>query len=78
MLFNYGTVYILAGEGELTFDYVSDPKNVQKLIMDTCSRYEEKRRLEEEARRRVYISDLVSEIRSEAGPERGDSPYYRG
>ena len=78
VLFNYGTVYILAGEGELTFDYVSDPKNVQKLIMDTCSRYEEKRRLEEEARRRVYISDLVSEIRSEAGPERGDSPYYRG
>lgn len=42
-LFNYGTVYIMAGEGELNFDYVSDPKYVQEQIKQTCSRYESKR-----------------------------------
>lgn len=64
-LLNYGTVYILAGEGELSFDYVSDPRHVQQLIMDTCNRCEAKRQLEEEARRRAYISDLVREIQNE-------------
>ncbi len=77
VLFNYGTVYILAGEGELTFDYVSDPKRIQKLIMDACSRYEDKRRMEEEERRKAYIADLVSEIRGEGDPEPEDPPYYR-
>ena len=42
-LLNYGTVYIMAGEGELSFDYVSDPKYVQEQIKQTCSRYESKR-----------------------------------
>ncbi len=64
-LLNYGTVYILAGEGELSFDYVSDPRHIQQLIMDTCNRFEAKRQLEEEARRRAYISDLVREIQNE-------------
>ncbi len=64
-LLNYGTVYILAGEGELSFDYVSDPARVQQQIIDACSRIDEKRQIEEEARRRAYITCLVSEIRSE-------------
>ena len=64
-LLNYGTVYILAGEGELSFDYVSDPRKIQQLIMAACSRYEAKRQLEEESRRRAYISDLVREIQNE-------------
>lgn len=66
LLFNYGTVYILAGEGELTFDYVSDPQKVQGMIMDACTQYEENNRMEEEARRRAYISDLVREIQNES------------
>lgn len=65
-LLNYGTVYILAGEGELSFDYVSDPARVQQQIIDACSRIDEKRQLEEEARRRAYISSLVTEIRQES------------
>lgn len=40
VLLNYGTVYILAGDGELSFDYVRDPKRVQQLIIDACSRDE--------------------------------------
>ena len=43
VLLNYGTVYILAGEGELSFDYVSNPQHVQQLIIETCSQYEMKR-----------------------------------
>ena len=43
VLLNYGTVYILAGEGELSFDYVSDPQHVQQLIIEACSQYENKR-----------------------------------
>ena len=42
-LLNYGAVYILAGEGELSFDYVSNPQHVQQLIIETCSQYEMKR-----------------------------------
>ncbi len=68
MMLNYGTVYILAGEGELSFDYVGEPQKVQQLINDTCARYENKRQMEEEARRRVYISDLVNEIQRETNP----------
>ena len=40
VLLNYGTVYILAGDGELSFDYVRDPQQVQTLIINICSRYE--------------------------------------
>ena len=66
-LFNYGTVYILAGEGELSFDYISDPKRVQQQIKETCALYEAKRFKDEETRRREYIDGLVSEIRQENG-----------
>ncbi len=76
MMLNYGTVYILAGEGELSFDYVSDPRGVQQLINDTCARFENKRQMEEEARRRVYISDLVSEIQRETNPTQDEEPYW--
>ena len=38
---------------------------VQQLIMDACNRFEAKRQLEEESRRRAYISDLVREIQNE-------------
>ena len=73
LLFNYGTVYILAGESELDFEYVNDPKAVQKVILDACNRAETKRKLEEEAVRRAYVSDLVSEIRGEgSGPLTGN------
>ena len=65
ILFNYGTVYILAGESELDFDYVSDPQHVQKVILDACTRADTKRKLEEEAVRRAYVSDLVTELRGE-------------
>ena len=68
MLLDYGTVYILAGEGELSFDYVGQPQKVQQLINDTCARFENKRQMEEEARRRVYITDLVNEIQRETNP----------
>ncbi len=64
-LLNYGTVYILAGEGELSFDYVSDPKKVQQQIKETCALYESNRIKEEEMRRREYIDSLMSEIRKE-------------
>lgn len=65
VLLNYGTVYILAGEGELVFEYVNNPEKVQQTILDTCARYEAKLRLEEEARRKAYISDLFHEIKRE-------------
>lgn len=42
-MLDYGTVYILAGEGELSFDYVRNPKYVQQQIMETCSLYESRR-----------------------------------
>ena len=42
VLLNYGTVYILAGDGELSFDYVSNPQHVQTLIINVCSRSENK------------------------------------
>lgn len=66
-LLNYGTVYILAGEGELRFDYVGNPKRVQQQIKDTCSLYESKRMKEEEMRRREYIDSLISELQKEKG-----------
>ena len=74
VLLNYGTVFILAGEGELTFDYVSDPEKVQSCIMDACARYESQSRMEEEARRRAYISHLVREIQSETSGENVRNP----
>ena len=64
-LLNYGTVYILAGEGELSFDYVGNPKRVQQQIKETCSLYESKRMKEEEMRRREYIDSLISELQKE-------------
>ena len=73
VLLNYGTVYILAGEGELSFNYVGDPQRIQQLIMDTCARYDQKLRMEEEARRRAYISSLVSEIHRETNPSGGQA-----
>lgn len=73
VLFNYGTVYVLAGENELSFDYVGDPQRIQQMIMDTCARYETKRQMEEEARRRAYISDLVTEIQRENDSFSGNS-----
>ena len=36
------------------------------MIMDACTQYEENNRMEEEARRRAYISDLVREIQNES------------
>ncbi len=74
VMLNYGTVYILAGEGELTFDYVSDPQRVQKLILDTCARWEQKKQMEEESRRRAYIQDLVREIHES---ENEEQPAFR-
>ena len=75
---NYGTVYILAGEGELNFNYVADPQRVQQLIMDTCARWEQKMQLEEESRRRAYIQDLVREIHeSEKESVTEDQPTFR-
>ncbi len=75
---NYGTVYILAGEGELNFNYVADPQRVQQLIMDTCARWEQKMQLEEESRRRAYIQDLVREIHeSEKESNTEDEPTFR-
>ena len=49
VLLNYGTVYILAGDGELSFDYVSNPQHVQTLIINVCSRSENK-----------YVSGVVN------------------
>lgn len=74
VMLNYGTVYILAGEGELTFNYVSDPQRVQQLILDTCARWEQKKQMEEESRRRAYIQDLVREIHES---ENGEPPAFR-
>ena len=36
ILLNYGTVYILAGEGLLDFDYVPNPEAVQNIILEKC------------------------------------------
>lgn len=64
-MLNYGTVYILAGEAELTFDYVSNPRQVQQQIMDVCSQYESDRFLDEQYRHREYISGLFSDLQQE-------------
>lgn len=66
VLLNYGTVYILAGEGELSFDYVSDPQGVQQQILDNCARFEAQRRMDSESRQREYINNLISGIREES------------
>ena len=73
VLLNYGTVYILAGEGELSFDYVSDPQSVQQQILDNCARYEAKLKMDAESRQREYINNLISEIREES-----EIPYSSG
>ncbi|MBQ6520918.1 MAG: cyclic nucleotide-binding domain-containing protein [Anaerolineaceae bacterium] len=65
VLLNYGTVYILAGEGELSFDYVGDPQSVQQQIMDNCARFEAQRIVDAETRQREYINGLISGIRNE-------------
>ena len=65
VLLNYGTVYILAGEGELSFDYVGDPQSVQQQIMDNCARFEAKLMMDAETRQRDYINGLISGIRQE-------------
>lgn len=65
VLLNYGTVYILAGEGELSFDYVGDPQSVQQQIMDNCARFEAKRMVDAETRQREYINGLINGIRKE-------------
>ena len=64
-LLNYGTVYILAGEGEVSFEYVGNPKYVQEKIMETCYLYETKRFQDEETRHREYINRLMEEMRRE-------------
>lgn len=61
VMLNYGTVYILAGEGELSFDYVSDPQYVQQQIKETCARYEAGRFQQEEALRREYTDNFNSD-----------------
>ncbi|MBQ6505575.1 MAG: cyclic nucleotide-binding domain-containing protein [Flexilinea sp.] len=66
VLLNYGTVYILAGEGELSFDYVKDPQSVQQQIMDNCARYEAQQMMNAESRQREYINNLISGIRKES------------
>ena len=64
VLLNYGTVYILAGDGELSFDYVRDPKRVQQLIIDACSQDEYKRNQKAAYFQQPYddgVVDLVNE-----------------
>ena len=73
VLLNYGTVYILAGEGELSFDYVSDPQSVQQQILDNCARYEARQMMDAESRQREYINNLISGIREES-----ENPYSSG
>lgn len=73
VLLNYGTVYILAGEGELSFDYVKDPQHVQQQIMDNCARYEAQQMMDSESRQREYINGLISGIRAES-----ETPFSSG
>lgn len=63
LLFDYGTLYILAGKGELTFPYISNPKKVQKYVQDACARFKKCKAQEEELQRLNYIEKVIKTIR---------------
>lgn len=62
MILNYGTVYILAGENELSFDYVPQPQKVQQQILDACTRFEEEKTRDEESRENARLDRLAAII----------------
>ncbi len=62
-MFDYGTLTILAGEMELTFDYVPHPETVQREIMNRVEAFGARQRLSEEDRQQGFIDGIVSALR---------------
>lgn len=72
LLFDYGTVFTLAGLGELSFDYVGHPQKIQDLILEQISKRKESLRLEEENRQHAYLDELADKIRGNSDNNHGD------
>lgn len=62
-IFDYGSLKVLSGESELTFDYVPHPEQVQKEILKRVETFEARQRLHESNKQQGFIDDLVSALR---------------
>ncbi len=68
IMLNYGTLYILAGLGELSFDYVPNPDQVQKALLARMDEYYARKKSEEEQHQDEYIQRLVNSINGSPRP----------
>ena len=60
---NYGTLYIVAGKGELTYLHIPNPEKKQRLVQNACSRYKMFKAQAEEQQRLDYVENLLKAIR---------------
>lgn len=63
LLIDYGSLKIICGESELTFNYVPHPEQVQKEILKRVETFEARQRLHESDKQQGFIDDLVSALR---------------
>jgi uncharacterized membrane protein YdbT with pleckstrin-like domain/CRP-like cAMP-binding protein len=76
LLFNFGTVFIRVGDTELTFDYVSDPSDVQRELFERfmqLSQQEKKARVEQENERMASWIEAYHRVTSNK-VDQNDSP----
>ncbi|MEL7643932.1 MAG: PH domain-containing protein, partial [bacterium] len=59
ILFNYGTVYILIGDNQLTFNNVFNPSEVQREIFNRLYAMEYKQKLDEEKAEQLRIREWI-------------------
>jgi len=59
ILFNYGTVYILIGDNQLTFNNVFNPSEVQREIFNRLYSMEYKQKLDEEKAEQLRIREWI-------------------
>lgn len=59
ILFNYGTVYILIGDNQLTFNNVFNPSEVQREIFNRLYTREYKQKLDEEKAEQLRIREWI-------------------
>ena len=60
-IFNFGTVFIKVGETTFTFDYVHDPRRVQRELFNRFSEVKERERKAEEQADHKRMADWIEQ-----------------
>ncbi len=66
LLLNYGTLNIVVGESELSFDYVPQPEKVQNLILARIDDYTQRERQAEADKQQHFVSELITALKQNA------------